>query len=356
MYLWENGAIYFRELLFHMEDRKNKPRVFLSHSWKDKQFIEQLAEDLKKCHIHPWLDSDEIRDGKPWLKVIFEDGIPTCDAVLVYFTEHSLESKIVGKEVDAALIEQLAGSGIAFLPYVNKAELRDKLRLDIRALKCREWNQGNYHLILPSIVAEIWHSYLERRLTTAVLQEKNKRLELEIELKKLEEKYQANIFSSSEEKDFQYIYNKLNRSIEIEFDLWEKSDSGDKIIGKDVFQFTLIDLIIFYLNKGYDQFEKPVLIYDINHEVLKGYPSPVSNSQRHYGNRYIEGDPFLGLQTYGLLKTFRTENTFLNRTENKLDFTDKMYRFHYWVGYNNKISDDLPVKFIEHKRLEENIK
>lgn len=83
-----------------MEERLNKPRVFLSHSKADIEFIERVYNDLRKCHINPWLDSEEIRHGKPWLDAIFKDGISTCDSVLVYFTAASLNSKVVKKEID----------------------------------------------------------------------------------------------------------------------------------------------------------------------------------------------------------------------------------------------------------------
>lgn len=78
-----------------MEKLVNRPKVFLSHSSKDKSFINQLYDDLKRCKIDPWLDTEEIRDGRPWMKVIFEDGIPACDAVIVYLTENSIKSKMV---------------------------------------------------------------------------------------------------------------------------------------------------------------------------------------------------------------------------------------------------------------------
>src|ERR1044072_95447 len=101
---------------------ENKPRVFLSHSSSDKDFIDKLYADLRKCHIEPWLDTEEIRDGTSWLKEIFQDGIPRCDAVIVYFTEHSMKSKMVAEEIDAALVHQLSDRGVAFLPYVSKRE------------------------------------------------------------------------------------------------------------------------------------------------------------------------------------------------------------------------------------------
>ena len=36
---------------------QNKPRVFLSHSNKDKEFIHRLYEDLSLCQIEPWRDA-----------------------------------------------------------------------------------------------------------------------------------------------------------------------------------------------------------------------------------------------------------------------------------------------------------
>jgi hypothetical protein len=44
--------------------------------------------------IDDWIDTEDIRDGRPWLNEIFEHGIPTCDAILVYLTENSLKSNV----------------------------------------------------------------------------------------------------------------------------------------------------------------------------------------------------------------------------------------------------------------------
>lgn len=107
-----------------MENKISKPRVFLSHSKLDSGFIERITNDLRRCQIDPWLDTDEIRDGKPWLKVIFEDGISACDVVLVYLTANSIDSKFVAKEIDAAIVEQLKDEGISFLPYVGDKQIR----------------------------------------------------------------------------------------------------------------------------------------------------------------------------------------------------------------------------------------
>jgi hypothetical protein len=106
----------------------DKPRVFLSHSKADSAFVERLYGDLQRCQIYPWLDTLEIRHGQPWLDAIFEGGLPNCDCVLVYLTRASIESQMVKKEIDAAIIKKLRDSRVAFLPYVSDAALRQALR------------------------------------------------------------------------------------------------------------------------------------------------------------------------------------------------------------------------------------
>lgn len=140
----------------------NKPKVFLSHAWEDKLFIERIAADLHRCHIEYWLDKEQIRAGRSWQKVIFQDGLPTCDAFLVYLTEDALRSKMVEKELDVACLEQLQQGGVALLPYVSNSNLRRQLRPDLQILQCCEWNEENYDRMLPEVVAEIWHTHVER--------------------------------------------------------------------------------------------------------------------------------------------------------------------------------------------------
>ena len=37
-----------------------KPDIFLSHSTRDKKFVEQLAEDLAFCEVDSWLDEWDL--------------------------------------------------------------------------------------------------------------------------------------------------------------------------------------------------------------------------------------------------------------------------------------------------------
>lgn len=83
-----------------------KPRVFLSHSKKDRVFIERIANVLRIGKIDVWYDDWEIPPGDSIRKKIFEDGIPNCDLFFVYLTENSKDSYWVQKELDAAVIHE----------------------------------------------------------------------------------------------------------------------------------------------------------------------------------------------------------------------------------------------------------
>jgi len=193
-----------------MNQVRNKPRVFLSHCKRDIAFVQRLYDDLRHCQIDPWLDSEEIRHGQPWLDAIFESGIPTCDCVLVYLTPNSLESALVKKEIDTSLIAKLSDSHILFLPYVSDSTLRSKLRPDIQALQTPEWNDANYQILLPRVVAEIWRGFQERTVLAAISAEKVRRLEAELEVTRLRSQ-RGGVFAEGEDRDFCYIWDTLDR-------------------------------------------------------------------------------------------------------------------------------------------------
>ncbi|HEX8196082.1 MAG TPA: toll/interleukin-1 receptor domain-containing protein [Pyrinomonadaceae bacterium] len=151
-----------------MKQRINKPRVFLSHSRHDVEIIEKIENDFRRCQIESWRDQNDIRDGFSWQEAIFGEGIPTCDVIITYYTENSIASQMVRKEVDATFIRQLEDNGIRFLPYVDKDSTRSELRADVKTLQCRVWNNENYNQVLPTVVAEIWRSYMERNIAIAI--------------------------------------------------------------------------------------------------------------------------------------------------------------------------------------------
>jgi hypothetical protein len=330
-----------------MTERINKPKVFLSHSSPDKPFIKKLAADLHQCKIDYWLDTEEIRDGRSWLKVIFEDGIPTCDAVIVYLTQNSLHSKMVEKELDATVVEQLTQGGITVLPYVANADLRPQLRGDIRALQCREWNDSNYQVVLPTVIAEIWRSYLERTIDVAVLQERSRRLELELEMTRLKDHYESSVFAPREDQEFQYLLRKLDRKVECTFGLYQKvSEKESKRIGSEECRLSLLRVLLNHLGGGRTTFNERLIGSQLLRELGKDINLPDHPEIiRGHGVGLREGAS-LELQTYGLVRLTRRQT--YDRWESVFEFSDKMYRLKYWLDYNNFSPDssiDQVVRF-----------
>jgi len=311
-----------------MKERVNKPRAFLSYSNQDSEFVEKIQTDLRNCQIETWRDRTDIRDGQPWLESIFEDGLPTCDVIIAYFTPNTLNSGMVAKEVDAAQIRQLEDSGVRFLPYVNTTETRKKLRLDIRRLQCPVWNDENYHEKLSTVVAEIWRSYMERNIGNAILHERNKRLELEIKFQQLKAQSNASGFTSQEEKEFTCVYGKLDESREMSIRAYKKNASRT-VSGS----FSVLKLFLSFVSSIYRPvFEKSDFEGHVLAELQKAYPN------EGYLGLDVKKDLSAELRTYGFLewKDYQTENPF-RHTE--YQFTSRLYRFAFWLEVNNLHGD-----------------
>jgi hypothetical protein len=313
-----------------MKELLNKPRVFLSHSKNDEAFIMKLRDDLMRCQIEPWVDAFEIRHGKPWLDAIFQSGIPTCDGIIAYITENSIDSPIVKKEIDASILQTLRDAHIAFLPYVSEEALRSKLRADIQALQVPVWNSANYWEILPCTVAEIWRSYLERTVEVATSREKIKRLELERVVEKRER--EGDVFSEAESKDFSFIRKAIDYSEPTGF-AWTGND------GKTCTLKCTVNLLSLLMFCAYDRHTyRPhdvsrELIGNLEHDGMFGAPD-----EKRKVSQLAKIDMRAELDTYGLIEwmdvTDRTPVKFFTGGYEYV-YTPKMSRFKYWLAYNN---------------------
>ncbi len=271
---------------------------------------------------------------------------------MVYFTENSINSKMVGKEIDSSLITQLSDSGIGIIPYVQKAELRKKLRVDLQTLHCREWNDANYQDLLPSVVAEIWHSYMERTVSTAVAQERNRRLELELEIIKQQERYESSPFTPSEEADYKYIYDSLGQTIDICFGLYVKHNSSSLEKRKDVFQFTYLDLVLLSLQNGQVYCDWDEIRYSLI-GILKehGYPEATEEDSRYINSKDNMGATFVvNIRTIGLTKRVQADDGF-GYLKPQDEYSEKAFRFNYWLGFNNKLKKELTFKYTKGEEL-----
>lgn len=81
--------------------------VFVSHSSDDKEsYIEPIVSDLGDCYINVWIDKQKIVPGDNLRKSIFRDGLDKADIALLFFTEQSLKSSWVDREIKHVLREE----------------------------------------------------------------------------------------------------------------------------------------------------------------------------------------------------------------------------------------------------------
>lgn len=346
-----------------METAYSKPRVFLSHSKKNVEFIEKLADDLRKCQIEPWIDTVEIRHGKSWQDSIFQYGLPACDAVVVYLTELSIESPVVKKEMDVALLQGLKDNNVAFLPYVDDEDIRIKLRPDIQALQVPEWNNENYYVLLPRVVAEIWRSYLERTVHLAIQDERLKRVQLELEIEK-NKRQNNDVFLQSEETEFDFITRNLNKLIKLSVNygydiayIISDSDQFETVFENvheidfnllELFaKLTLIDKTEYLSNhvKRWIWNEiRQLLVF--NENLVKEVKEKIANnSQLEFDYRILNIPNLLEeLRLFGLIETKVVEID-AERWDDKVDFrfiyTEKFFRYRYWLAYHNNLPNDI---------------
>jgi hypothetical protein len=166
-----------------------KPKVFLSHSKKDKVIIEKIANDLRSCGIDVWYDEWEIPPGESIRKKIFEDGIVSCDMFFVYLTKNSIPSYWVQKELDGALIHEIETKNSFLILFVDEDESRDHLSVDLKALNIPKLNEDNYLIPFGKLISRTWNTFSKNQVK---LKEKDNKIQI-LELEKSNAELQKKI-------------------------------------------------------------------------------------------------------------------------------------------------------------------
>lgn len=105
------------------EESSLSPRLFLSHSSKDKALVEKLARELSSESFSVWYDDWEIHVGDSIVEKINE-GISTSDFLIVVLSRNSVSSKWVREELNAATIRNIRSKGAFILPVLlEKCEI-----------------------------------------------------------------------------------------------------------------------------------------------------------------------------------------------------------------------------------------
>ncbi len=195
--------------------------VFVSHSSEDKEsLIEPIVADLESCYINIWLDKRKIIPGDNLRKSIFRDGLDKADVALIFFTEKSLKSSWVDKEIKHVLREETKkGNNFdinkiisifdSTQTYNKIAERYPELTDDLLHLM-----PENYSTIqLGQLISAIWSKYLSLQggdvATQKLLLEKDKEIfqkDKEIQIfKTIIEENKSNSYNQNTFDEFKLI-------------------------------------------------------------------------------------------------------------------------------------------------------
>ena len=93
------------------------PKIFISHSSKDKDFVIKLVDDLYKLGNQPWLDEWEIKVGDCIVTKV-EHGITEADYVVVVLSRNSVVSNWVEREWKTKYWDEIEKNQILVLPIL----------------------------------------------------------------------------------------------------------------------------------------------------------------------------------------------------------------------------------------------
>jgi hypothetical protein len=95
-------------------------QIFISHSYKDHNFAERLANDIEKAGFKVWYSEWEMKPGDSLTKKVAE-GIHSSGYVIVVLSPDSVKSAWVEKELSLALYNYLKKGNIKVIPVVYKS-------------------------------------------------------------------------------------------------------------------------------------------------------------------------------------------------------------------------------------------
>lgn len=110
--------------------------VFISYNHKDSKFVDKLSLALVQNNIKVWKDKWKVSVGDSFINKI-QEGIEGASFLCVVFSENSIRSDWVTREINAGLLREVEEKKIVILPIVIDnckipLLLRDKLYADFR--------------------------------------------------------------------------------------------------------------------------------------------------------------------------------------------------------------------------------
>ncbi|MFN0102978.1 MAG: toll/interleukin-1 receptor domain-containing protein [Bryobacteraceae bacterium] len=114
------------------QSNKNAPKVFISHATADKaRFVLEFATRLRSNGVDAWVDQWEMNPGDSMVDKIFEEGLKDCQAIVVVLSEHSVQSKWVREELNAAVVRKIEKATRLIPVRLDRCEVPECLRATI---------------------------------------------------------------------------------------------------------------------------------------------------------------------------------------------------------------------------------
>ncbi len=100
-----------------------KPKIFISHSHQDKEFVLWLVRELNQVGIDVWWDAQELVTGD-YIKDKIKDGIQASSAFIIILSQNSFKSTWVQYELNSALLFNATKNNIRIIPIkIDKSEV-----------------------------------------------------------------------------------------------------------------------------------------------------------------------------------------------------------------------------------------
>lgn len=138
------------------------PRVFICHASDDKErFVLGFAEKLRTKGIDAWVDQWEMLPGDSLVEKVFEEGIPSSQAMIVVVSEYSVNKPWVREELNHGMVKKIEGD-TKLIPIVigkiDDSHIPETLKT---TLWQRIGNLNNYEAELARIQMSI-HGHLDK--------------------------------------------------------------------------------------------------------------------------------------------------------------------------------------------------
>lgn len=275
-----------------------RPRVFLSHSKNDEDFIIRIADDLRIAQIDSWYDDWEIPPGASIRSKIFDEGLPNCDVFFVYLSDNSINSYWVSKELDAAITLQSENKTENIVLFCSSEEIRKKLPVDLRSCNIPVLTENDYTKPMLKLIAAIYKNYTNNTIKRIQSDQNKENLLLKNQILELQNTL-------------------LQRESGIDFEELKSKFMNTKI----TFNSITLDLL-FVFEKTRNLFASGTNIYKLDKELIKLFDFSVVEKY-HSSTTIISSfvfDEIIGpLVIYQILEIIpETDNTFKSYQLTKL--------------------------------------